>query len=289
MAEQPPNPDAFVSLTRAPQVRVASELTAPPSHLYVTPDDVLLVNCVHPFGQGTATVRARIMEPGGRISTIEQAVVLPPPGVDPSLNIPLYEGWLISATVSMLSGTGETYFRLSLVRGAAVPNSAFVLALLAAGFVTSRTPLTWPGNMLKTPLEAPGRLRSIVGTDPAAGVEILETVPAGVRWELLAVWFQLVTDATVASRAPVLIIDDGVNTIVQARDSTAQTATRTDQYTAGPGMSAPTPGGFQHYIPIPIGLVLQSSYRVRTSTFAFQAGDDYGAPTLYVREWLVEG
>lgn len=55
------------------------------------------------------------------------------------------------------------------------------------------------------------RVDVIVGANPAAGAEVSETVPAGETWCLLGVRVTLVTSATVATRQPILTLDDGTN------------------------------------------------------------------------------
>lgn len=130
-----------------------------------------------------------------------------------------------------------------------------------------------------------GVVTTAVGSNPAAGAEISETVPAGEQWELLAVRFTLVTDATVATRAPSLLIDDGTNTILRIAAASTQTASLTVAYNwmadlgyEKTSASANVQGSFPR-------LTLLGGYRIRTTTGAMVAGDDYGAPVLHYRRF----
>lgn len=133
----------------------------------------------------------------------------------------------------------------------------------------------------------PGAYRTVVGTNPAANVEISETVPAGETWLLLAVSALLVQGAT-QTPLPILVIDDGTNVIHEAHGATAaQAASTTARYTWAAGLPAPaallgaTPD-LHGLAPLPYGLILPAGCRVRTNTIGKGANTDWGAPVLLV-------
>lgn len=130
-----------------------------------------------------------------------------------------------------------------------------------------------------------GRLRSITGTDPAAGSEISETVPARRRWRLLAVRFTLTADVTVIDRTVTLQLDDGSNIILHIISDTVQTASqvRTYEYKLQPVPQFGISGTF--HIPFP-KICLFAGCRIMTTTTNLQAGDNYSAPQLLVEEWI---
>jgi hypothetical protein len=129
-----------------------------------------------------------------------------------------------------------------------------------------------------------GILRVVTGTDPAAGAEIVETVPAGKIWRLLSIRFALVTDATVASRRTHVIIDDGTSELFRVSGSTDQTASSTARFSLSPAFGTISNNASTNHFPMP-SIHLEPGFRIQTSTSNIQAGDNYGAPIMYVEEW----
>lgn len=130
-----------------------------------------------------------------------------------------------------------------------------------------------------------GTLLTIVGTDPAAGVEITETVPAGQRWRIAAFRIELVTDATVPGRVLAIFVDDGTNNFFKTTATGVQAASVTRSYSCGasvPNLSLLF-GGEQ--VAWPSQLVLSAGDRIRTVTINLAAGDDFTAPILLVEQW----
>jgi len=130
-----------------------------------------------------------------------------------------------------------------------------------------------------------GRIRSISGTDPAAGAEISETVPARRRWRILTVCFSLVTDATVVTRVVFLRYTDAINLLCQTFNTTGQLASTTHVYTFAPFGSSKITASSNEMIPFP-SLTLPAGFVVETLTTGLQAGDNFGAPRLLVEEWI---
>lgn len=138
----------------------------------------------------------------------------------------------------------------------------------------------------KTLSRMKGTISYVTGTNPAAGSEISQTVPAGVRWKLKSVRFVLVTSATVANRFVNFIVDDGTTNIFDVYYPTAHTASLTVAYYAAPlgvtqtGLLGPATNRI--YFNIPADMELLPGYRIRTTTTGIDAGDDFAAPTMYV-------
>ncbi|MBA7581719.1 hypothetical protein ES708_23630 [subsurface metagenome] len=130
-----------------------------------------------------------------------------------------------------------------------------------------------------------GRIRSITGTDPAAGAEISEVVPARRRWRILAVRFTLVTDDPVADRIVHLIIDDGTAIFTDICVTTAHEASTTKTYNFSNFGSTQLNPVACLYIPLP-PLPLSPGFRIRTATDLLEATDDFSAPQLLVEEWI---
>lgn len=132
-------------------------------------------------------------------------------------------------------------------------------------------------------------IKRFAGTDPAANAEISETVPAGKTWSLLAVSVALVQGITQTPQ-PILIVDDGTNTILEIfGSSAAQAVSTTCRYTWAPGLTLSGQVGATTDVhsnaPLPRDLVLPPGYRIRTNTLGKGANTDYGTPSLYVVEF----
>jgi hypothetical protein len=132
-----------------------------------------------------------------------------------------------------------------------------------------------------------GRIRSITGTDPAAGAEVSETVPVGAKWRLISFSVTLVTAVAAANRSPALIIDDGTNILYYSTLHAVQTAslTRIYQYAQGSYWvsAADANGVYQDGLP---GLYLMPGWRIRTLTTNIQAADNWGAPQYSIEEYV---
>lgn len=128
-------------------------------------------------------------------------------------------------------------------------------------------------------------LRVVVGDDPAAGAEISLTVPRGVVWELLTVQAILTADATAATRAARLLLDDGTREFYRIGSGTNQNAGDVFVYTwaVGQGVNTAFAAAVTVALPTP-PFLLPGGYRIRTSVLNLQAGDNWAAPVLLVRE-----
>lgn len=258
-----------------------------PGAFYMTGEDALQISGWNITSAARLRASGRFLGCDGVIRSFEHDLPLTTDRVIASLTRQLGEGWLLNLTVRVTGATsvyGQTVARAQVVRG--LETSGIVLATLCHGAVTSMQPIAFPNGRVLSMVEGPGAVRSVTGTDPAAGVEISETVPTGARWRLLSVSFALVTDATVATRIPAVVVDDGTNTYSRTDGGVGQTASLTRIFTAaGGGMFATNVGG-QHHIPFSNRLLLLAGHRVRTVTSNLQAGDNYGAPQLLVEEWI---
>ena len=124
---------------------------------------------------------------------------------------------------------------------------------------------------------------------PAAGAESVTTVPAGKRWRLLGMYATLTTSATVATRIPSLVIDDGTNVLFRTVPTVSGIAAST-----AVGISASTTGGVgasqtgviypQFQLPDPATLLLQPGWRIRWITTAIDAADQWSIARLVVDE-----
>lgn len=133
--------------------------------------------------------------------------------------------------------------------------------------------------------DGPGSDQEITGTDPAAGAEISQTVPANTIWLLRSFRFSLVTDATSATRVVHLILDDGTTTLLNLPSTGTQIASLTRNYNAHSlgGLIVPTDSEID--IGLPSDTLLSAGHRIATETTLIKAGDNFGAPQLDLIAW----
>jgi hypothetical protein len=228
----------------------------------------------------------------GRIVSAEDATVSPfeyevTPTSDRLASIRtgrLSSGWLLSVHVYASAGSpliGQTFAIASIVRGST--GAVVELATLAAGYITGKQRIAWPNSPIVNSLDGAGALRKIAGTNPAAGAEIVEVVPTGARWLLLAIKFLITTSAVAGNRAPTITIDDGNSANyymnISSTATTAASLAHTWYYAAG----IIERGRNQAFPP---GIWLPSGHRWMTTTTAIDVGDQYSAIHYVVREWL---
>lgn len=258
-----------------------------PSPFYMTGEDGLQLSGWNITAGVRLTVSGRFLTLEGRIQSFSHDVALTTDRVIASVVRSLGEGWLLNFTVTS-GGTsspfGQTFARVQVVRGLAA--SGAVLGTLCAGPVTSAQPIAFPGGRVRSMVEGPGSLRSITGTNPAAGAEITETVPTGARWKIRAFNAILVTDATVANRFPSILIDDTAADLYASDPAVAQTASQSMQYFAAHGVTRLAATFIRPMWAFPVDMTLLAGWRVRTVTQSLQAGDNWGAPQMLVEEWL---
>ena len=175
---------------------------------------------------------------------------------------------------------GQCYVRVSLrIEGV-------IVATLFAGYVDDTSAVAFPNGTIEDSKSGVGYIRSITGTDPAAGVQISETVPTGALWHPISVKFTIVCDATVVSRGIILAFTDGTNELMRSFTNTTVpagttlTATFSDIGTVATGLSNANMGVFSDATLLPAG------FQITTVINNLQAGDNLGAPQLLVEEWI---
>jgi hypothetical protein len=138
-------------------------------------------------------------------------------------------------------------------------------------------------------LETINLLTQINGSDPAAGLEVSQTVPAGKYWELIAVSVVLVQGLTQTPQ-PLLSIDDGADVIWEVYGSSAAQAVSTTcryNWAAGAELTGQIGTGANVHSTsrLPDGLIIPAGYRIRTITPGIGANSDYGVPSFFVAQY----
>ena len=262
---------------------------APGAFSYVTRDDRLYLRSRNSVTGAVVRLSGRLHQPDGHI---HEFTYLHTPATDRSVSLESFdigEGYIVGLAVDVASGTvrrGHCFIELGLLRG--LTAAASVRQVLGRDYVTDGDGWGWPGAPIKSSLHGPGILRSITGTDPAVDTEISEAVPTNARWLVRSVRFTLVTDANAATRRVHLVIDDGTTTLLDIGAGGTQTASVTKSYNAFPEGPSATSVTAEVYLTLPGNLMLLQGFQLLTATQFLQATDNFGAPQLYVEEWLEE-
>ena len=178
---------------------------------------------------------------------------------------------------------GECYVRVTLLL------DGEPVQRLSAAYLTDSKTLSWPPGQFEGFTEGPGLIRVISGTNPAANVEVLETVPTNAAWKLKSVMFTLVTDANAANRGVMIAFDDGTTLYHQVAPIVAHAASETRDYVGGVGMPPRIGTTYLNAIMLDLpDLIMAQGHRWGTNTINRQAGDDYGVPAYQVEEWIEE-
>lgn len=260
---------------------------APANAWYLRGEDNLRLTTFNSLAAVELVVEGVLLNPDGELVQFQRRHV---PNTDRTSASTVWNagsGWLLSLQVRATAATprrGQCFAVVEVVRGllgAIVP-----LATLLQDYVTDTSRAAWPGSPIRASTEGPGVLRSITGTDPAAGAEISETVPTNARWRLHAIQFTLVTGITGATQEVALVLDDGTTAFARVPSGFTQVASTTIVYSSF--HHAPRNTAAQDTtknIPLP-RVDLQGGYRITTITNTIGGDDNYGAPQYLVEEWI---
>lgn len=279
-------PSMLTALDDATFGRLRTQLS--PSAFYMRVDDNIRITSYNAAAGVQLALRSRFL---GLDGGIMPSADVQTPNTDRSGKSTIVvtpEGWLLGAQVFAVAGApliGQCYVVVEVVQG--LGSSAIALQTLAAGYVTAKQPLSWPGQPIASSLDGGGALRAIVGSAPGAGVNVTETVPTGARWELLSFESVLTTSVGVANRQHAITIDDGVNLYFIDSPAFVQAASLVGAYSYAQGQSKlAAPLNVAVPANLPANNRLLAGHRIRTSVLNLQAGDVLAAPNYLVREWL---
>lgn len=200
-----------------------------------------------------------------------------------STDIPLPEGWLVSAYAVAGSGApawGAVRVGLRLIDSNADADNA--TRLLAEGFVTNLHAVQWPiAESGARPIG--GFVNQYDVANPAAGADWSQTVGTNGRYIIRSVSARFVAGAAVANRQPTIQILDAAGGVVWAEDfsSAAITAGLTTDMQATRGVPARRTqmtfqvGGVTRIVGYLPDLLLMEGWSVRVVTTGIQAADQW--------------
>lgn len=275
-------------LVPSPPAPVRGELAPSPYNFEFTGEDALRLTVHNSVAGVVVAVHYRMRDRANRLIANAATLIPTSDRAATVTEFPIGEGYLLNVTAFASSGApqrGQTFVRLQVIRGRGA--AAVVLGTIVQGYVTRSQDRAWPGSPIEGSTDGDGVMRALFGTNPAAGVEVLETVPAGARWELISMALGLATSGTVANRRPELyasysgqilwssvapgtIPASSINRFYWAQGMPLETVFVVDACTAGLPARAQLPAGAE----------------LRTNTFNLDAADNYQTPSYVVREWL---
>jgi len=185
--------------------------------------------------------------------------------------------------------------------GGLVVNQGDVIRLDSWGYASSvkirlagtlirdrQIPGGWSGSN-EGSLEGQGKLRSVLGTDPAVNTNISEVVPTGARWRLKAIKISLTTSGTVANRETLLELTDSSGnafwTIASGLTQTGGQGSNLNFAELG-AQSFQGAQSSQRVAPIPTANTLLAGWKITTNNVSLNAGDDYAAPRMMIEDWI---
>ncbi len=254
---------------------------------YRVTDDALLVNLYNSLASATFKLVARVLDDSGVLRVVQAPLTTTSDRTQQQTRIWLPSGQLVALSVQATAQSprrGQSWAVVFLE--STLPSGATTLTPLAQGYITVESALFWPGGPYGSSVEGPGMLRSVLGTDPAAGAEIIETVPTGARWKLHALRADLSTDATVPARTVNFYVDDGTSRLFDMGGVATQAASGTLTYMIGVYGYQPAQVWGGVLFDWPQGVVLFQAWRLRSATTNFVAGDNWAAPRMLVEEWI---
>lgn len=227
----------------------------------------------------------RMLLPNGDVIDKEERRTLSADRSINVINLDVPTGWLISmvtAPLPVIARRGE-FFLAVIVRN---NKDGTNIGILLQGYGTNTENVSYPLTNNEASISGRGHTDTIVGTDPAVGVEISETVPTNALWLLKSIHFDLVTDATAINRFPAIIFDDGTDEFARIPVPAAIIASLTTHINASQGGQKQNAVDNTISITLPVNMYLAQGYVISTDTTNLQAGDNYSAPVFTIEEWI---
>lgn len=288
----PYQPRATLDNPYGPQVTFRTEDVLPPSALYLSADDTLVLLFQTNTAGSLPVAYARLLMPDGEIRI--QQFQSPPLQALPTYNfltISPTECYLLSMMVNAnLAQQGSVWCQCWAIRGTFTPPYTppppYGGMLVLQGYLDDFGFLAWPNSPIVEPGTGAGRMRSIRIAN-VTGVNFKFTVPSLTRWEILSCQMVLTTTAAGANRIVELVTFDQTNTEVCGYPCTQTTAPSTTFlyfFFQGAAQSQTLPT--LNTAPLPSGLMLDSAWSLQSNVTNLAAGDTITNLTLHVREWV---
>jgi hypothetical protein len=282
-----PEPDSdFRVYSARPEVRFLTRAVQPPSAVYVDTSDVLQISCATSLALEVVTISYRILRAdGAAVKGQFQVFPLADRAIVSKLE-PLPEGFLLSVScrASVATTRGQTFVRAFLTDpalGGGQPSY-----MLLADYVTNAMAPAHPNGRVLSPIEGPGQIHAVAIPSAPLGSDFQFTVPVNTRWRIISGSSQFIPSAVAGNRDIALFYTIfGANNFFS--EAIAHVTASNPCIISWSDVTAVTPlNNRQQTIGIPSNLVILSNTFFNSSTFGLDAGDQFGAPSMLVEEWL---
>lgn len=284
----PMQPSDYTPAVQSKVVTWQLKRVTPPSPLYVSVDDKLVVGAATSQTNEVVTVNYRLLRASDGVIVPGQFTVTPTNNRTIVVKTQqLAEGFLLSASVKAAVATtrGMTFVRAFL--GAGPFGAGQPSYMLMADYVTTAMAPAHPNGRVLAPTEGPGLLYSVRAAHSPAGTNWSFTVPTNARWRVESIQSLLVTSATVATRQVSLVIASPTDTIAIVPGNVNQAASQTEFYIWGDGLLYQVDTRPVDSAPLPRNMILLPSFVINAQVLSLQAADQWSDfPVVFVEEWL---
>lgn len=263
-------------------------LTAGPYNFEFTGEDALRLTTHNSLAGVSVRVSGRIRRRDGSIAAIDFVQVPNTDRTAKTSDFAIGEGYLLNLTVEASAGApkvGQTFVRLRVIRG--FSGATIAIGTLVQGYVTGNQDRAWPGSPIDDSISSGGVVRTVQGTNPAAGVACFDVVPAGARWQVLSYAVGVITSAAAGTRAIRVFLSSTIKPYVELVQAGTMGPSAANSFYWGTGLTIDTViGSGPFFQGLPIDCPLLAGNAIGTNATNFDAGDDFEAPQIQVREWL---
>lgn len=270
-----------------PQVLGRAKVVISPYPFGLSDDDNLRVTSVNAVTGVTLEVHYRLLTREGEVKAGVFKHVPNSNRTAKTDDFPLAGGFVTNLSVFATGGSplvGQTFVIVQLIRG--IGSVAVVLGTMLQGYVTTTQGLGWPGSSIVTSTDGEPVTRSIVGTQPANGANIVETVPTGARWELVTLRATITPQLGPISATPILTLKDPSGNTIVEQQSNATFSTSVGVFARmgwSWGIAATTAASNLVNMPMPQSVRLLAGSTINVQ--AVSGTEHWDAPIYSVREW----
>lgn len=259
-----------------------ARLANPNADSYITRDDILIVHYVS-AREGSARLRARLLNAAGEVTVHDLAVTLTGDRAIHQETMELAEGYLLGLRLHTDSPgyrRGECWAAIGLARGQG--DSAVMVQTLAQGLLYSSGNVYWPGGPNEGSVTPPGYLLEVAGSGVSG-----HTLPTNCRRRLISVWCAFTASAVAGTRTLVLIITSpGGGEIFRAYSQTGITAGVSSTFQWTPRASRTLELASNRNQVLDLDLWLAGGSTVDLDVDGLQAGDTFDDSFFHFEELL---